>query len=536
MISARFSARGFLLLTLALSAAAQSVREDDPMRIPWRSFIDPGSFGRSVAMELTGDKRRDLVVLDGGTPVVIEDPDRHDSWVPLSIVAEDLAPLQDATPGARGGILTVGSDGLALHVMDYASRTFQIDLIAADDWIGGRIVRVGQLDGTGKLDAIGVAADRLQVMELIAQEDSWTPGREFNVALPILDLELVEWDGDGELEVVLRHASHLAIHELDGTPVATFTGGTSEGSIAVVSVGSDLPQFVAWTSGDTWLSIVGEGGVVEVRDLGSVGVIGLAAGDFDQDGTDDLFASLSSMRRVRMWRGVATSEGPTFPAAEDFVLEDLAGSIPLSSAPPVLADLDGDYDLDLFLPQEDDQVAYLFRGDAFDEERWLVKLVPTYSPGLKDQELTLRIASPHTVPGTATHLRVRVWGQVDYSLTLGTEWVAVVTEPLGDWPMDVSIPVPPRSGGEYGQEVHNLELDLVCLSPGGSVRKAWSAYCGSYANDVSVAEMIAADVNQSVTPVYLSPDGGGQGGGDEAGGFVPRDRITPFPVGSLPED
>lgn len=96
--------------------------------------------------------------------------------------------------------------------------------------------------------------------------------------------------------------------------------------------GSRTPRFVDVTS---------EAGI-DGREMGT----GVAVGDFDGDGWDDLY--VTGVESNRLWRNRGTEEGGAFPVFED-VTQATGTDDPRWSTSAAWLDADGDGDLDLFV-------------------------------------------------------------------------------------------------------------------------------------------------------------------------------------------
>ncbi|MCB9763705.1 MAG: VCBS repeat-containing protein [Alphaproteobacteria bacterium] len=232
---------------------------------------------------------------------------------------------------------------MTLHYVDVRARDMP-EILPAARW-SPRLVDV---DGDGDRDLVEATA----LGVVLHRNDGGTFGLGLVLDdAPARALSVADLDGDGDLDLITGGDEGLAVLLQQGPLQFEHAGGAGvDGAVRDLVVG-DLDD-----DGDTDGVVLAGGGLLRLVNAGGSlrgdagglperleGVGGLALGDVDGDGAPDLFvAGDSAVDRLYLNDG----RGVFLLAAPD--------ALPQASAPggrrPVIADLDGDGDRDLFIP------------------------------------------------------------------------------------------------------------------------------------------------------------------------------------------
>jgi hypothetical protein len=283
--------------------------------------------------------------------------------------------------------------------------------------------------------------------------------------------------------------------------------------------------------------------LTQSADLTGVGVVGLASGDVNLDGNDDLGLSIRAARELVILENQldpADGSVPRFTnqAMSRIRVGDEGVQAPNNGAQPLFFDLDLDGDLDYFQPVEDESLFYTQRNQEVSEAQSLV--VPTSGQFAFDEEalqgvLMLELAPPAFVHPQTTHLEIIVWhkdgGLADADKD-SLERRYVPWSLLSPLSIDVTIP----ANQVDFIDAFPVELGLVELDGGGNVINRFSVAHNTFVMDSqTLAEVEGLDgwgptltiLEIDTTPWTPDPV--------NAGGFVPRPRINPFRDSEVPD-
>ena len=343
--------------TLATIAVCLCLVMDVPGQLPvhvpsrWQFVLGNGSIERLTAAHLTPNGCADVVfVADGGLWIAVA-PHIHNALLPLPAgQVNDLATL---TFAGRDSVWYVGPSGL--HSLAWAAAGgLQITPIETVDWAGASRIRVGDLDGDGEPDAIGVAADS-SVMLVHYSSTGQTVRKP--VTGPVKEFVAVNWDGVGGDEVVVVTTDAVVY---DGTLTTSLTdielAGSGEIRLERIvtpnreSLGGVVQNEVAgesWVLGFTVDPVSGQASASPLRP-GSIRCC--VSHDVNSDGATDLVVGYGGKPGFDLYiNGSQLVPGlPAFRAVPGLATElDVEDDFVDHRSWPCCADLDGDGDGEL---------------------------------------------------------------------------------------------------------------------------------------------------------------------------------------------
>lgn len=479
----------------------------------------PGGYGRTASAELTGNALQDAVLLDGTRAVVLVDPDLAFAPVGLQIPATDLCALPGHLADGRGAIAVVNSTGLTICTYAAATGTFATLPTASGAWAGARRVAAIDVDASGRLDLVGVAADGRTVLLALAgsAEGQFFTAPGFVAGGDVLELVALQWISGGAQELAVLTTSGLFVHQVDGTQLASFASVLPGGTIARIRQQGTATDRLTWITtyappAQQWLFTLAPSGVQGQLDVGALDVVSSTGADFDRDGDDDL---LLSHRYAYNLVYFENQRSPSAPGVESFNFNPdrtrlfrvgpTNSPAPENLAWPVVNDFDGDLDLDIVFPCEFDQRVLYMRGDWIDQERLHPRLVGgTY---LRSTDtVTLRLDAPLAVVAP-THLQVDVWYQPDFPSPSERAGVDSVLIPWPSaWPADVSFHV--TGLGVSPAQVHSAHVRGVYVQPSGALSGALPALVAALTRDSATATQLEGEPYSSpaIQLVHVTDD------------------------------
>ena len=354
------SARALVLAAVALvsidaasSVARASSHELSNISLP-ATYHHPGPFGRSLLLDMNGDRRLDVITTFGAMPVVIFAPSM--SRTTLAIDGCEAVALT-VWPGAESDdVLVSTSTGVTRYrygdTLAGGRPGYQGTQLLGPMFANATSLAVLDLDGDGALDVAALAEGGRRILRAFGD-----PSGALAIAPPlplgaaVSRLVVLPW-GAG-VAYALTRGDNLRV--LDGLG-ATLDGFVFSGSIVDVAPiregasGSRALAVLTNDNGESRLTVVRAGGSIEAPvHLGAIEAFALHAADVDDSGYDDLVVTgrADGYLRVAFHGGPA---GPAYGAHSVSAVEVLDEALDPSAqaANALAADFDHDGDVDLF--------------------------------------------------------------------------------------------------------------------------------------------------------------------------------------------
>jgi len=388
-------------------------------------------YTRSTIGRFSGDPQADVVTLLGRQPILLVNPEIWDAALPVPFVANDVASLPLRGTHGFDALVAVGPDGLAAITRRSEQGDYEIETLggANSPWLGARRVLAADLDGAGGLDLLGLSEARDALVVMYANGATFDPPEVLAIDDTVFDLTPVDFDGTGTRIATVGEAG-LSLFDLAGRLLERHSA-FPRGILATIRGTAPNTQILVWATkrpDDVDMLVLLDGPrPPEAIPLGRINVTGMTTGDFDRDGDDDVVLAHQATHDLIVLRnrdGRFRTEGPSAVV----IPTGIAGTATQSAASPVVGDLDGDTDLDLFFPIQSQKEAFVLQNSRVPDARLeprlrqpvLFDLLPRINhPFLFDGHLQLQLRDAGMVPPQATHVEFVLWRKP--TLTLPTE-------------------------------------------------------------------------------------------------------------------
>jgi hypothetical protein len=408
--------------------------------------------GATASGDFDGDQRPDLAMLINGIAVIFWAPSIYRAATLVdpagSSHALDLAVL----PGANDHpdqILTAGTSGLIQWTL-LPSRQMAPTVLSSQPCSACTVV---DLIGLGSPSFATLSLDG----NLLRYHPSAEPGRivEFSLGQAALDLCAIQWSSGGQqIALLLLHG--VEIRDSGGRPVYSHLGESSVAMVAFRSGNSPSDQ-LAWidqalptgTVNTQWLNTLRleqsptgpSMAVVHTEPVGSLGLLGITAGNLDDDSSPELICSTAhGCDLIGFWGPAA---GENYDAEFSFEVQSrspIADCTGVSIA-PLCHDLNNDAVPDLLSPLVPaDELLYVVNplvagGNpllpepcAATEDGWLYVSYPPLEAGALP-EVMIFVQDPNTL------------GMDDEDLTALPDAWWLLQHAASDWPGEIEVPL-----------------------------------------------------------------------------------------------
>jgi hypothetical protein len=457
-----------------LLAFQQGVQPGDALNQQYPGPLGLANFRKIVSGEFNGNLSRDAVVMNLDSPRLRLSAEYLDTSIGTGSPANDIAVLSGAVAG-KDLLVTVEAGGLKLYERTSATSSWNITTVrdASSPWANAWRVAVGDVNGDGCPDIVGVAANKRDLLYLYGTCGlTFTTGPTVvNPAQTIHQLLLMNWtntadEANNTVEAVFFSNAGWGVQEANGT-FRKWVNWTYSLSYGVVmdepGTGPDRVITTALFAGTDRLSINDETRTEGPYNLGSLGIVAMATGSMTATGTDtdiDLVLTTNTDRDLRIYENQSASTTFDFATPTKFPFgpwnripsQNLTGPEGIT-----VGDFDSDGRMDVLAPAQGKpspgpggpwgcvplirpSTGYFNYQCQIDDPR----LIPSLNPGVLPDKVRLTFHPPYTPllppPNSGQVLDILI--NVYDSAGLGSP-------PSLSPYVTAHIPVPPAQGFQY---------------------------------------------------------------------------------------
>ncbi|MFT7664164.1 MAG: hypothetical protein ACI87A_002394 [Planctomycetota bacterium] len=518
-------------------------------------YLIPGAAGKQLGLSVVGhfnnDDWLDTIVMVDNQPVILSGRDIYLSFdAPLtSAISMDTFPA--GGPDGQDALMFTDGNGLHIGWWDFTAKAFVKNVVDSGAWAGASDVQVSDVDGTGRVDVLGISANRQALLILAAssgsQTPSFTPLSSIQTTTELHGFSVLEWDGVGTPEVALLVDEALEIRELTGELIQQWSGLPTGGWLATMKQGYLPNDRLSWVTPTGVNGVTGEPlqmvytvdmfGIDIPLDTSSTFVTSVKGVDWDSDGDDDIVAGYGISHDVVVLingRNPIDLTGPSFGALSTSYLLPV-GPAATSNLNQVANVVVGDFDND---GDADAAIAVASTGE-FRIATNVTDVESNNAPVIKNLgyrvisgsptgELKFTVDQPKGVLPQSVYLQIIQWHQRDLSGASQPVPVAADTFEIIRWPAEIKIDV--QEVGQFFSSIYYLEMRFgESTGVGQPVIYGEASLGGFTLSPITVAEL--AKTIDSGPPVVVIPvgdlifDPGGVG--LLGGGYIPNLKVPP---------
>lgn len=435
-----------LLLLPALGAPATAqILDGWQSRIPLPTEVSAtNGLGVAAVGEFTADQRCDVCQVVGGRPWIIAGPDTYRQLVSLTTASSttDVATLIASGPCGTDVLMMTSSRGLEAWHLNSARDGFNVTLISnSADWQSAKSLQCVDLDGDGDQDIMALKSNGLAIVRMTRSGTtfgslSFTSATSLTLSSAAHSIVAGQWQSStpNTAEVAVLTGTAVTVHAMTSStlgsnlitcPTATgttptalrriaFTGGDGLLWIAKNST-TNQDELRAMRSTQVWDSMV---------DLGSIKTTGVATGDLDADGDDDLVLIGTSSADLRLYSNTPSLTECFGTTAGRMVASpiDYDPLLPMlnQAARPLMADFDNDGDLDFYSGIQGSAGGYIVNRNFVVPES-LGRINLTGAVIGVGGEIELTVEPTDVMDFNPTHVEVAIFPVVDDE-RLSTPW------------------------------------------------------------------------------------------------------------------
>ncbi len=413
------------LAALLVPTAASQIQLPSEYAIGFSSVNTGVDTVRAVVAEINGTSLVDVISLnDLGEISVAFDVALGEASAVLPAATQifhDVEVQGPSTDPLEQQLFAVGPGGLQVVNWDMPSKAFEVrDVFASGtqartDWLGATRLRKGDLDGDGRVDLVGVAADGKTLLDARSTAAGFVPMPGTPMATPvvgsILDLTVVDGNGNGSGEIALVATTGIHWFGSTGTQLLTVPGTHTFGEIETVSIEGSNHQLVAVlqrTAPSTdrlWIVEGVQHTVVQDLDVSALDAARLVGGLYDGDRSTDLAITsrLGDEVSVLIQRPTGYSLGGTSRRQVQITNPPNQAT----RAPVALSDQDNDGDCDLAYVNAAKASVFMAKNDEVDHTTLAPRVLES-GPDPAVRHVWVTGLDPTTTGPPTLHLRYEV--------------------------------------------------------------------------------------------------------------------------------